>query len=244
MEILKRGYDKYEEMKCIWMSSGVISYKLCGREFNCENCLFHKAMLNTVDIADFDGARTSKESGLQADLLDERINLIESVRFNNAVAYLDNCFVVSRLGENTFIIGFNEVATGILKGESEIHFGKFGKQVNEGEVFFTLSGRWGSKVVKAPVSLIIIDRLNNFTGLNDNYYWIAVTAAGSLFEEHRMPLSRLEKQKSAVSESLKKIREQFSLIGGSMHDGGQRLNNLHEIIGLGVYNGIVSNLIN
>lgn len=31
--------------KCIWMTAGVISYKLCPIDFNCEECEFDAAML-------------------------------------------------------------------------------------------------------------------------------------------------------------------------------------------------------
>lgn len=35
-----------EPMKCIWMEAGVVDYKLCDLEFDCENCPFDRSFRN------------------------------------------------------------------------------------------------------------------------------------------------------------------------------------------------------
>ncbi len=35
-----------EERKCIWMMTGLISYKLCDRNYQCDSCLFDQAIKN------------------------------------------------------------------------------------------------------------------------------------------------------------------------------------------------------
>ena len=35
-----------EERKCIWMMNGSVSYKLCDRNYDCENCPFYQAIKN------------------------------------------------------------------------------------------------------------------------------------------------------------------------------------------------------
>ena len=32
------------DLKCVWMSAGLVKYKLCDQGFNCEHCEFHHAM--------------------------------------------------------------------------------------------------------------------------------------------------------------------------------------------------------
>ena len=34
--------------KCLWVSSGVVSYKLCDLEYNCENCPFDRVIRGDV----------------------------------------------------------------------------------------------------------------------------------------------------------------------------------------------------
>jgi len=52
-------YDKHEKMRlipdgevpCVWMVAGVVSYKLCDRNRDCESCPFDKAMRGQRDLA-------------------------------------------------------------------------------------------------------------------------------------------------------------------------------------------------
>jgi len=39
-----------DEKQCVWMTSGVISYKLCTRNYRCEDCLFDKVMRNEAAV--------------------------------------------------------------------------------------------------------------------------------------------------------------------------------------------------
>lgn len=36
-----------EEQKCVWMTTGLISYKLCDRDFQCDICPFDQAVRNS-----------------------------------------------------------------------------------------------------------------------------------------------------------------------------------------------------
>ena len=40
------------ERECIWMKAGIILYKLCDRDYQCENCPFDQAMRNEFDPED------------------------------------------------------------------------------------------------------------------------------------------------------------------------------------------------
>ncbi len=43
-----------EPLKCIWMLAGVLTYRLCDREYDCERCPLDAALRET---APFGGAR-------------------------------------------------------------------------------------------------------------------------------------------------------------------------------------------
>jgi hypothetical protein len=45
-----RSWMPPEELQCIWMTAGVLTYKLCNRRFDCEHCLLHQA-LSADDLA-------------------------------------------------------------------------------------------------------------------------------------------------------------------------------------------------
>ena len=33
-----------KDERCVWMAAGVLTYKLCNRDFECENCKLHVAL--------------------------------------------------------------------------------------------------------------------------------------------------------------------------------------------------------
>ena len=43
--------------KCVWMTAGILTYKLCDREMDCEHCLLHRA------LSENSSARGSKAHG-------------------------------------------------------------------------------------------------------------------------------------------------------------------------------------
>lgn len=36
-------------LKCIWMMSGTVTFKLCDRDYDCEHCAFYQAWLETKE---------------------------------------------------------------------------------------------------------------------------------------------------------------------------------------------------
>ncbi|MBN2109388.1 MAG: hypothetical protein JW832_18315 [Deltaproteobacteria bacterium] len=39
-----------EEKQCVWMTSGLISYKLCTRDYRCEDCIFDQVIRNEAAV--------------------------------------------------------------------------------------------------------------------------------------------------------------------------------------------------
>jgi hypothetical protein len=46
--------------KCVWMESGVVSYKLCDFEYNCEACPFDQALREGAPPSDRNGSARVK----------------------------------------------------------------------------------------------------------------------------------------------------------------------------------------
>jgi hypothetical protein len=43
--------------KCVWMASGVVTYRLCDLEFNCEVCPFDRAIRDSFSSLSWTGLR-------------------------------------------------------------------------------------------------------------------------------------------------------------------------------------------
>ncbi len=76
-----------DERKCVWMTTGLISYRLCDRNYQCESCLFDQAIKN--------------EEGREGDFLEPESDRTEgsftddpSARINGSIFYHPNhCWV-------------------------------------------------------------------------------------------------------------------------------------------------------
>jgi glycine cleavage system H protein len=57
-----------EEKQCVWMTSGLISYKLCTRDYRCEECIFDQVIRNeaAVDASAGHGEVVSAAASLSA----------------------------------------------------------------------------------------------------------------------------------------------------------------------------------
>jgi hypothetical protein len=47
--------------KCVWMESGVVSYKLCDFEYNCEACPFDRALREGAPSVSLRSAKEESE---------------------------------------------------------------------------------------------------------------------------------------------------------------------------------------
>jgi len=233
--------NKYDKLKCIWMASDIVRYKLCDKGFNCQGCLFDKAMRNILTESDFIESALSHQDS-DYNLLDEKIKNLEKITFNGSLFYLKSGFVLNRIGDNTYFLGFNSVIMQLLDGEMKASIGEDYKMLCEGDDFFELTGGWGSVLVKAPFDLFYIDRLTLFNKFPEHNYWFAIVGVtqGEIVK-NTMPVSLLEEQKENVVTVLKNLREKYNLIGKSMYDGGEKINRLYQIIGTDDYLSILNN---
>jgi len=53
-----------EEKQCVWMTTGLITYKLCTLDYCCEECIFDKVMRNETTTGILAGYRKSNQSAV------------------------------------------------------------------------------------------------------------------------------------------------------------------------------------
>jgi hypothetical protein len=49
------------EQKCVWMTAGVLTYKLCNHDMDCENCMLHNALLESEQKTKRDNFKRIKQ---------------------------------------------------------------------------------------------------------------------------------------------------------------------------------------
>lgn len=48
---MRQQKETAETLKCIWMTAGVVDYKLCEQEYDCEHCAFDRAFRGTAPVS-------------------------------------------------------------------------------------------------------------------------------------------------------------------------------------------------
>ena len=212
-------------MNCIWMESELVKYKLCDKEFDCENCEFDKVLRNlSIKMNDKNNCDAQNN-----DLVERLIKRIENESYEDKVLYLKNQLVLKNLFGNAYYLGINPIVLYLLDDFSHIH--EFNNnEIKRDQIIFTLEGKWGIKQFISPINFMVIEKINlSQFKLNQ---WYAVI----LFNEadiENFPISQEEwvKEKNTTLSILKEYIVNKPPIGQSMMDGGEKIKYLYQYLG-------------
>jgi hypothetical protein len=226
----------YEKLKCIWMASQVIEYKLCDNKFDCENCQFDKIMRNLLNEKDTQNTDISN-------IADTVSNKLRSIKFDNKIIYLKNNLIAKEICHDTFYLGINPVLISFLDSVSLLSVSECRKSILTDQQVIQILGEWGSISLSAPMNFIIYDLLEFPIETLLEFQWIAIIGAvnqeiskGKLFQEewqsmHQKALNTIEEIKSHVPQ-----------VGNTMMDGGTQIKFLHQLVGKKRYVNILNSV--
>jgi len=219
-------------MDCIWMSSGLVKYKLCDRNYDCENCEFDKVMMNfSVKLQEAQGIKSSEP--LEMDLLDKVIRRIENETFDEKIIYLKNQLVLKNLFGNAYYLGINPVVHYLLDDFSNL-YDYNNNEIKRDQIIFTLEGSWGLKRFVSPIDFMIIEKIN-FSQFRLNKWYAIILFSGIDSEEKLFSFEEWKRKKQEALTMLRNYKKERPEIGESMMDGGKELRFIHEYIGKNNY---------
>ena len=230
------GNNYFEFMKCIWMSSNIIEYKLCDKNFDCENCSFDKVIRNL-----------SNENNLwnneQPNIINILMEKLRNIQFDDKIIYLKNCLIAKQIFANTYFLGINPIMINFLDNVSIFMEYKSSEMISSGKKFLNFIGEWGNVSLSAPMNFSIYDKVNNPTDDPMKSKWIAVVGA------IRQEISLGELSKNGWFDLYKKsigildeIKTSYPKVGLTMQDGGVQINYLHQLVGKERYLDILQSL--
>jgi hypothetical protein len=153
-----KNHGKSGEFDCIWMASNTIDYQVCEKEFDCENCTFDIILKNLVSK---DSSKNQSDPVLnEADFLDKIISKLEDLKLDSKLIYLKNNLVLKHLFANIYYLGINPVTLSLLDSIKSVK--EYMKKVyfNVDQTIVILEGEWGQFTIKAPMSFLLLDKLN------------------------------------------------------------------------------------
>ena len=231
---LKR--NKYEMLKCVWMTSGVIDYKLCDHNFDCENCPFDKVIRNLCN------EKETEFNGIVNDA-DTIFNKLESIKYDDSIIYLKNSLVAKEICANTFYLGINPILVNLLDNANSMMIDECRKNISVGEQIIQINGNWGSVSISSPINLLIYNKVGDPANNQLKSDWFAII--GAVHQDvlsSKLHQKEWDKMHAKATGAISEIRTQVPIVGDTMMDGGSQIKFLHQIVGNKKYIDILNSL--
>lgn len=256
---MSRQYDqeaRTRELRCIWMDAGVISYKLCDRNFECEGCPFDVALRKMRPDSEHGRTARTTDAGDGVNNTDEgpRRNLptyvitscleqadVRSLPHDRAY-HSGHTWAQERQG-GAVRTGLDHIGAALLGTIPGVVLPSAGSRVSAHAPFAWIVQHEGTLALHAPVSgrvsLANAALLERPQHLADDPYdlgWIAEIIPDS--SQHPPCLKsaeeiaqRYEHEIEALRLDLVKIIEETPRVGATMFDGGTHVEHLTDLIG-------------
>ncbi len=248
------------ELKCIWAEAGLVSYKLCDRGFECDDCPFDQVMRQRSKPASDRPVSGKPVSGSSreekgprarewsvAELVNDLFTSPASKRLPSDRLYSRGHVWIKSLGEERYRIGVDHYAADLLVGVKNVAFPQTGSAALKNNPCAWLICDDGTLVLHSPISGRI--RASN-PALMESARLVADDPyeTGWLNDLHSDGDVARDCFDSAAAESLfagrfDEVRSEIigeiggrpSSLGVTLMDGGARPRNLRDLLGPSKY---------
>jgi hypothetical protein len=224
----------YNSMKCIWMSSSTIEYKLCDKNFDCDNCVFDKIMRNiNPEISELN---SNDIKDPQRNVIKKKIDLLNSINYSPGYHYMGNSIVLKKLFDKTYYLGLDKAAYLFLDNLKEYEFQSAGSGIKKGNSLLKLWGEWGETQVVSPIDFIIVDKLkHNIDDFKVNTWLSLVDADPDEVSQSQLTEDEYSKNLENLRNKLLEFENGFNFLGARMNDGGVNVKFLYQVTGIVKY---------
>lgn len=252
-------------LQCIWMLAGIINYKLCNRDFQCENCDFDKVMQGILPNKKVDRRVTSENSADEiAELLDETMtNQLDHYLFTffaKCKIHLDRFYHTSHLwykvdSDNIVSVGINNIIIKILQPVQNINFPQVGTSYSKNQPIVWIMRKDKNLPFYSPVEGKVVKLNRHFLkkpvktgGENDDYFF--KMEGDRLCDKIQQSCGNMSGLKY-FTESANLIRKCLEItfnqtrptnLGTTLADGGQTQLCLEKVIGELNFKKLISHL--
>ncbi len=240
---------QHDPPHCIWMDAGVVGYKLCDRDFQCDHCPFDGTMHRGNRSAGKPG--TPRPAGVSADSMspaDNRLSILLTALgqgdFPEDRLYHHGHAWVKTLAHAVVEVGIDHMAASLLGSLASIVLPSPQSRIIHRMPWCWLIHREGALSLYSPVHGIVgtvNERLIEHPELliqepYDDGWLVRVQTESSVPEantlstasQHRARVHQeAEELRTSILHSLKKAPD----IGETMHDGGQAADTLSAMLG-------------
>jgi hypothetical protein len=225
-----KNHGRSGEFDCIWMTSNIIDYQACEKNFNCENCTLDKVLKNLGSNEKLINQRDIIFNG--TDFLDKIIGKLEATKLDPKWIYLKNDLVLKHLFANIYYLGINPVILNLLDNIGSVK--DYMKKVyfNAGQKIVVFDGAWGELPVKAPMSFLLLDKLNWTPEDIVNRQWLALIVINqSEIIDSQISGEEWKTEKFKVLNTMCEYKECCLKINPSLLATSEKINYIYQLIG-------------
>ncbi len=235
---MENKFNIYHDLKCIWMASNIVDYKLCDKDFDCENCSFDKVIRNSSFENDSDGK-------VKGNILDDVLEKLQDVNYDEKVIYLKNCLIMKRIFANTFYLGLNPMLKPFLDNISSLKECDLGKYILKGQPVFQFTGEWGTVTLTSPMNFLMYDRMTSPHEDISKSKWMAIIGAiQPEIDASVIGKSRWNEMLYKTFEIIDDMKLNVPAVGSTMLDGGTKIKYLYQFAGKDKYQSILESMLN
>ncbi len=251
-----------DELPCIWVLAGVLSYRPCDRNYECEDCELYHALqgsrgADSGDYVDDAGPRTVTGAGESPSA--DVVNAFLSWLAAGCTLYLDRPHSpghlwLQSLEDDTIRLGLDNHARRVLEPIDEVVLPRSGVWLTRGELCGWLVRRQLSVPLTAPVAGEVLTRNPDL----ESWRTRCDSAADWLFtlrpHEHPEQVTDLFRGEHMLRWYLGQLRllrrhleaavvvPHAATVGRTMEDGGSPMPDLVQVLGRERYRGLVSEM--
>jgi len=215
------------------MESGFVDYKICDRDFDCENCPFDQAIHDQSGLHKFQIAKDAQEENILLKKFDTKRVVPSDLLISN------NHVWIKKIEEAAFYVGIDHLAQSLIKRISTFQFPFVGSQITKGEPIIWVIGKWGIVSIPSPVNCEILE-FNSDLLLNPNKFFyddiysvwlLKITVAdkiNSIDFSNGMRFKDLLAQDLLTIKAFSKKLISNPALGVTMFDGGELLMDLND----------------
>lgn len=227
-----KKYKGYDDIKCIWMICGSIDYKICDKNFECENCDFDKEMFSGLRI-----------KGNVQEEIENMFNLVQhTVSFTHPNYHFKRGQMARNFLSNTYYLGLEPFIGKFIDKHSLLKYSTSNNFVKKGEPILNINNGWGEVTIQSPFSFNFIEKLDMKNIFSKDLHWFAIIEAeryeilGNSLNK-KTYFEKLYEAKLYLMNLMKTTEE----AGKTMYDGGVLLRNWSTILGKNTYKNLLEN---
>jgi glycine cleavage system H protein len=140
------------EKRCVWMELGMVAYKICDRDFQCETCPLDIGLRGDSDTADSTSlsafSRAEEVHPLRSALLSR---MVQPLRWTNRFFHPRH-FWLQMLNQNHCRVGFDLLAASLIGSIEQIDLPKIGERVEQDKICGSFVKQGREYIILSPIT--------------------------------------------------------------------------------------------